>query len=343
MTQEQAALHENYLELGNEMMLSLFKYLKAYYNVIINEDNDRITIIRKKSSYNIVFKKTEGKNPGSITNKPYSINLHRGENNFLFELDLTRIIENNRQNYTWYLNSPANVENRKLLQNDQSWSDQIPTDYRNSVRNIRQLIYPTEKSGIVGPKGYCLCENSNRSVLISRFVKKMQEAIDRHIVPLKVDKIENEIESVCKNIDTEKGFDPTDEKDARTKILASIAYRRGQSEFRKKLIIAYKSKCAITGSDVEAALEAAHILPFKGEHTNVTENGLLLRSDIHTLFDLYLITIDTENKVKLHESLKSSSHYRALNDKPLFIPLDPADQPNQKALNLHRKNSEKIT
>ncbi|MBD2054613.1 hypothetical protein H6F88_00965 [Oculatella sp. FACHB-28] len=62
-------------------------------------------------------------------------------------------------------------------------------------------------------------------------------------------------------------------EDAKERVLASIVRRQGQSQFRQELITAYKGKCAISGCDVEQALEAAHIIPYNGIQTNNTSNG----------------------------------------------------------------------
>ena len=78
-------------------------------------------------------------------------------------------------------------------------------------------------------------------------------------------------------------FDAKDTKDARKKVMRAIVLRRGQPEFRRDLIAAYEGRCAVTGCDLVDALEAAHIVPHRGTHTNVVRNGLLLRADIHTL------------------------------------------------------------
>lgn len=86
--------------------------------------------------------------------------------------------------------------------------------------------------------------------------------------------------------------DSDNARDARERIIAAITLRRGQPKFRRQLLDAYEGRCAITGCDAEAALEASHIIPYGGEHSNTLENGILLRADIHTLFDLNLITID---------------------------------------------------
>src|SRR5438105_10150982 len=76
------------------------------------------------------------------------------------------------------------------------------------------------------------------------------------------------------------------------RVLREVKRRLGQSDFRKGLITAYKSRCAVSGSDAVEALEAAHIDPYSGTESNQPSNGLLLRADIHTLFDVNLIGID---------------------------------------------------
>lgn len=105
-----------------------------------------------------------------------------------------------------------------------------------------------------------------------------------------------EVSKAAEEADLAGAFDPESVIDARSRVYASIVRRRGQSSFRSALIAAYDGKCAITESDVIEVLEAAHVHPYRGTETNVTTNGLLLRADIHTLFDLYLISIDPETR-----------------------------------------------
>src|SRR5262249_48430542 len=69
------------------------------------------------------------------------------------------------------------------------------------------------------------------------------------------------------------------------KVKWAIHDRRGDEEFRAKLLAAYGGRCAITGCDAEAALEAAYIVGDAETGEQDVSNGLLLRADIHTLFD----------------------------------------------------------
>ncbi|HWX49175.1 MAG TPA: DUF3427 domain-containing protein [Roseomonas sp.] len=90
----------------------------------------------------------------------------------------------------------------------------------------------------------------------------------------------------------EQPFDPQNLEDARTTVLRAIKARRGQAEFRRSLMAAYGERCAVTGCAVADVLEAAHILPYRGAETNHPSNGLLLRTDLHTLFDCGLVSVD---------------------------------------------------
>ena len=122
--------------------------------------------------------------------------------------------------------------------------------------------------------------------------------------------------------------------DARERALRTIALRQGQPAFRAALLSAYTGACAITGYATESVLEAAHISPYLGGHTNVTANGLLLRADIHTLFDRFLLTATPGYVVRVAPEL-SSGPYGALSGSALRVPADPQHQPSRDALRSH--------
>ena len=132
-------------------------------------------------------------------------------------------------------------------------------------------------------------------------------------------------------------FDPRDTIDARERILAQIVRRRGQREFREKLLLAYGRRCAITGCDLVEVLEAAHIVPYKGPATNDVQNGLLLRADIHTLFDLGLIAVEPESlKVILAPGI-GGTNYQELAGVRIRMPADPQQRPSPEALRFRKK------
>lgn len=144
------------------------------------------------------------------------------------------------------------------------------------------------------------------------------------------------LEGDVKKVESNPDFEPDDFNDARDRTLRSLFVRRGQPKFRKELIQAYEGKCAITGFDAVNALQAAHIYPYRGSDTNQLNNGLLLRSDIHDLFDLGLITFDTSSMtVILHESLMSTA-YANLHQLPLRLPAKKEHLPSKVYLDWHR-------
>jgi hypothetical protein len=113
--------------------------------------------------------------------------------------------------------------------------------------------------------------------------------------------------------------------DNRERALRAIALRRGQGSFRSDLLTAYNRRCAVTGNAVVDVLEAAHISPHRGIQTDVVPNGLLLRADIHTLFDLHLLTITKDLQVRVSPEL-GASPYKDLHGKRLASLPERADQ-----------------
>ncbi len=141
----------------------------------------------------------------------------------------------------------------------------------------------------------------------------------------------------------EQPFNPSNIADARERISRTIAQRRGQKAFRDLLIAAYEGKCAITGCNVLDVLEAAHIYPYRGPDTNKASNGLLLRADIHTLFDCSLIAIDPATlKVIVAPQLRTST-YKQLHDRKLRVPRTTSQAPNKEALIMHRSGAFSIS
>lgn len=135
-------------------------------------------------------------------------------------------------------------------------------------------------------------------------------------------------------------LDPSSLDDARVRALRQIVLRRGQPAFRQILLEAYGGICAMTGCSVSDVLEAAHIRPYRGPETNHVTNGLLLRADIHTLFDLGKITVDEESlEIRVDPTLMGTD-YQDLGGNRLKLPSDPLLRPSATALRDHRLGSQ---
>lgn len=129
--------------------------------------------------------------------------------------------------------------------------------------------------------------------LLSRSVSIQQRAEGKGYLPDDYEQLSKPLTSDSLNEDT---------------ILVSIKTRRGQPEFRKRLFAKYGSQCCISGSKVADVLEAAHIVPHCVGTDYSIDNGLLLRADLHTLYDLRLIEIGDDGVVSVTEQLYGSEY-----------------------------------
>lgn len=119
-----------------------------------------------------------------------------------------------------------------------------------------------------------------------------------------------------------------------------LAKRRlGQGTFRLMISDTYQRRCAITGEKTFPILEAAHIKPVSRGGENRIDNGLLLRSDLHTLFDLGYLTITPPGKLrvspKLRETWMNGKVYYDLEGSSVRLPAQDALRPSLEVLEWH--------
>lgn len=125
----------------------------------------------------------------------------------------------------------------------------------------------------------------------------------------------------------------------------TIDPRLGQGGFRFRLADTYGRRCVITKERTLPALEAAHIKPFSEGGLHHPSNGLLLRSDIHKLFDRGYVTVVEEKRrlrflvsKRIREEFRNGRHYYAMDGVPLLKPKNPSWRPNPTALVWHNEN-----
>ena len=118
--------------------------------------------------------------------------------------------------------------------------------------------------------------------------------------------------------------------------------RLGQGTFRALVTDLYERRCAITREKALPALEAAHIQPFSDVHTHSVRNGILLRSDVHKLFDAGYVTITPDYRVEASRHMKDDfddgDNYLKLNGREVWVPELLAAQPDPDALRWHNEN-----
>jgi putative restriction endonuclease len=121
--------------------------------------------------------------------------------------------------------------------------------------------------------------------------------------------------------------------------MALVRRRLHQGAFRLIVADIYEHRCAVTGERTLPVLEAAHIMPVSRGGQHRPDNGLLLRSDIHTLFDLGYVTVTKKAEFKVSSSLTSEWQngkvYYALQSAKIRLPSDTENRPSGEFLEWH--------
>ena len=121
----------------------------------------------------------------------------------------------------------------------------------------------------------------------------------------------------------------------RNEIQRTTNAREGQSEFKGKILRAYNNTCCITGETTPELLEAAHIQEYRNRSSNHVQNGLLLRVDIHRLYDNRLIFIDRNFVIHISNIVRSDQ-YKQYDGKAITLPSLISDRPSVDALEMRR-------
>ncbi|MFB2877205.1 pentapeptide repeat-containing protein [Floridanema aerugineum] len=189
-----------------------------------------------------------------------------------------------------------------------------------------QYIIPFTRQRKAGKPEKKLIANTYLEIINSEENQKILDPNQQTILT----KISN-IAEAQNYLDTEGYYYPKSIEEARFRIIESIARRQGQTKFRQNLLEAYENCCAISGCHVKEALEAAHIIPYSETENNHPSNGLLLRADIHTLFDLYLVAINPET-MTVHFASSLLPAYKDFDKQLLRLPKNKDFHPKKDAL-----------
>lgn len=220
-------------------------------------------------------------------------------------------------------------------------------NFRNAIYKYRKSDYQTEPDPMIG----CI-------ILTEPFFFDRQDWI-----PVPKDWKPNIVQGKTYNTDTEIGqelysqvqerlhfqklrqsdYIEEDQTTDRYGSLQMVQPRIGQGAFRVMVTDAYHRRCAITGEKTLPVLDAAHIKPYSQNGPHLTNNGLLLRRDIHTLFDRGYITINEEHRVEVSKRIKADygngREYYALHGKKLAeMPDLKNERPSFEFLLWHNEN-----
>lgn len=220
---------------------------------------------------------------------------------YVFELDLSMIVHQ-RGRFTWHLKVPRHQQNVALLDGWLDAAAKFDDGYSQSVKSVKSRL----ESGLNTPRtGYRFIDDAEWPVVCEHFLELMTKAIKEHTTDDGADHQRAEARDDDGSI-----------------VMAKRKARRDQSRFRLNLMELYDSACAISGECVGEVLEAAHIVSHSETGLNHTGNGLLLRSDLHRLFDSSLIAVDPKSLNIVVSPLLAESGYQRYSGKRLRSRID---------------------
>jgi putative restriction endonuclease len=118
-----------------------------------------------------------------------------------------------------------------------------------------------------------------------------------------------------------------------------VRQRLGQGAFRILVMDTYSRRCAVTGEKALPVLQAAHIRPVSEGGRHLVANGLLLRSDVHALFDRGYVTItpgfEFRASRRLREEFDNGEEYFGMQGAELWLPARAEDRPSPEFLEWH--------
>lgn len=118
-----------------------------------------------------------------------------------------------------------------------------------------------------------------------------------------------------------------------------VTEREGQGTFKLRLLDTYGSRCAVTGERVVPVLDAAHIQPYMGPASNHVQNGLLLRTDLHRLYDGGYVTVTPDYTLRvserIHDEWENGHEYYAMAGRRIAVPGRERERPSRDALAWH--------
>ena len=125
-----------------------------------------------------------------------------------------------------------------------------------------------------------------------------------------------------------------------------VAPRLGQGTFRVAVTDAYSRCCAVTTEHSLPALDAAHIKPFAEDGPHTVSNGLLLRADLHRLFDQGYLTVTPDLKLRVSGRLKidyqNGHSYYPLDGRYIQLPASGVEHPDRHLLRWHEANKFRV-
>jgi putative restriction endonuclease len=218
-------------------------------------------------------------------------------------------------------------EMRKNIGKFKSQKENLSTDYKIGCILLEQPFFLPEKEWLSAPSDW------KPSIVQG---KTYDLSIDPGLSLWKQLHVNTLLASVAQE---EQNTSSVHEEQARYGEPISILPRLGQGSFRVLVTDAYDRRCAVTNERTLPALEAAHIKPYSESGQHIVRNGILLRRDLHALFDKGYVTVTPSMKFevsrRIKEEFENGRDYYSLQGSSLRLPANPTNHPSQEYIKWH--------
>lgn len=192
-----------------------------------------------------------------------------------------------------------------------------------SLADVRELNMEGLKAAWANrPESFASLEAAAETLAILRSLNSADPARPsfRHMMQHQLvqdleDSLPSELQAAAPSPSIELELLRADRRTVRTQV---SVIRPGQGNFRTAMLERYGGECCITGCRVDTLLEAAHIIPYRGDQSDDPTNGLLLRVDLHRLFDAHLVSIHPTTLTVEVATALADAGYQAFHGKRLF-------------------------
>lgn len=220
-----------------------------------------------------------------------------GKSDF-FQLNLSWIWEKNER-YTWFLRQPMNNNMRAIVERHTAGECEFSQEYHDAIKIQKEETHSGDDSYLT--HGLKFLENATWGELSHKIKALIIDAFAEGGHHIETHQTEDE-----KILDDPEKYVNTKRKE-----------RKNQAKFRENLLNSYNGKCTILNEGPLDVLDACHIEEHKESGNNQLSNGLIMRSDLHRLFDKRLLNINPDSfEIEIDSSLSNTRYYN-LNGKQI--------------------------
>ncbi len=271
--------HQLHRELGSDLMIALEDNFQGSSLIDVN-DEWRYQELRFASGFSILYAKWKTTENNIL---PFYFIMYDRNRHQILDLDLSMLVES-EGHFSWNLKNSRNLQTDMALEKHLGAKTSFGDQYVENVTRQKAVLQSGKRKR---KNGYLFLNDVDWEALVVGLGKLVSSVFRAH-----GSRIQKRRETWSEVADDKGAY-----SNQRRRI------RPGQQGFRRNLIELYDGLCAITAEGPIQALDAAHIVDHSKSRVNHTDNGILLRADLHSLFDQNLLRINPDS-LKIDASIE---------------------------------------